>query len=147
MKLTASCNNTMDEKKKKYVLEMRKELCGGTHITKKDGHLNLKYFNVKKGQYWSRDEHEELILGVIKYGCTKFNAIKKGSTRFTDGNWTETEIRLRTCKLLKCYDLTLHANVKFTSKEHIADVAAKNVKLAKTLIETGEKGVNGENNF
>lgn len=48
-KLTASCNNTMNEAKKLYVLNMRKELCGGTHIVKNDGHLNLKYFNVKKG--------------------------------------------------------------------------------------------------
>jgi len=115
--LKASCNNKMSEDKKKYVLEMRKELCGDTHITKKDGHLNLKYFNVKKGQYWSRDEQEELIIGVIKFGATKFNAIKKGSDRFTDGNWTETEIRLRTCKLLKIYDLSEYEETKFVDQK------------------------------
>eukprot|EP00351_Strombidinopsis_sp_SopsisLIS2011_P004251 CAMPEP_0116880702 /NCGR_PEP_ID=MMETSP0463-20121206/12652_1 /TAXON_ID=181622 /ORGANISM="Strombidinopsis sp, Strain SopsisLIS2011" /LENGTH=40 /DNA_ID= /DNA_START= /DNA_END= /DNA_ORIENTATION= len=37
----------------------------------KDGSLNLKYFNVKRGHYWSKKENDELIKGVIKYGATK----------------------------------------------------------------------------
>jgi hypothetical protein len=39
----------MNEEKKTYVLAMRKALLNETHIIKNDGHLNLKYFNVKKG--------------------------------------------------------------------------------------------------
>jgi len=38
--------------------------------------LNLKYFNVKKGQYWSTDQQKALIDGVITYGAVQFNKIK-----------------------------------------------------------------------
>jgi hypothetical protein len=66
---------------------------------------------------------------------------------FKEGNWTETEIRLRTCKLLKIYDLNEYEGRKFHSKEEIAEVAAANVARAKELTEKNEEGANGEKNF
>ena len=47
-----SSNNELDNKKRKYIIEMRNSLCD-KNIIQQDGSLNLKYFNVKKGQYWS----------------------------------------------------------------------------------------------
>jgi len=95
-----SVNNELDMKKRKYVIEMRKGLCG-KHIIMEDGSLNLKYFNVKKGHYWSDEENRQLIKGAMKYGVD-FKAIRK---EFFKKEWTETEIRLRLCRLLKCYNL------------------------------------------
>ena len=40
-----------------YIINMRKALCKENIITG-DGSLNLKYFNVKKGHYWSKNENE-----------------------------------------------------------------------------------------
>ena len=55
---------------------MRKALCKD-NICLQDGSLNLKYFNVKKGHYWSKKENDELIKGVIKYGTCDYKKIKK----------------------------------------------------------------------
>ena len=93
--------NKLDETKVEYILNMRKDLCIPEICSKVDGSLNLKYFNVKKGHYWSKDCNEKLIEGVIKFGAVNFKAIKK---EFLP-DWTETEIRLRTCKLLRFYNL------------------------------------------
>ena len=54
-KIWKSGNNNMTEQKKQYIVKMRKDLCGGD-ICDEDGNLNIKYFNVKKGQYWSPRE-------------------------------------------------------------------------------------------
>ena len=84
----------------KYIVNMRKALCND-QICFSDGSLNLKYFNVKKGHYWSKKENEKLIAGVIEFGATNFKEIRREFLK----EWTETEIRLRICKLLRYYDL------------------------------------------
>lgn len=95
-----SVHNELDEKKMKYIVNMRKALCND-QICFSDGSLNLKYFNVKKGHYWSKKENDLLIKGVIQFGATNFKDIRAKHLK----DWTETEIRLRICKLLRYYDL------------------------------------------
>ncbi len=68
--------NALDETKMIYIINMRKALCKD-NICLKDGSLNLKYFNVKKGHYWSKKENDDLIKGVIKYGTCDYKKIKK----------------------------------------------------------------------
>ena len=104
-----------------YIINMRKALCK-ENITLEDGSLNLKYFNVKKGHYWSKKENDELTKGVIKFGACKYKEIKK---HFLP-DWTETEIRLRICKLLRFYNLKDYENTKFVSAEQISSEADKN---------------------
>lgn len=95
-----------------------------------DGSLNFKYFNVKKGHYWSKEENERLIEGVLKHGACQFKTIKReffhGKGGSGGSNWSETEIRLRICRLLKCYDLSVYENREFSSKSEILECARKN---------------------
>lgn len=112
----------------KYIVNMRKSLCNN-QIIFDDGSLNLKYFNVKKGHYWSNVENEKLIQGVIERGATDFKQIRK----IFLPNWTETEIRLRICKLLRYYDLDHYKEVKFTGKDMILEEAQKNREQARKL--------------
>jgi hypothetical protein len=104
-----SAFNELDNSKRNYVIKMRQALIpqNSKNIVFEDGSLNFKYFNVKKGHYWSKDENEKLIEGVLKHGACDFKAIKKEffHNKATGSNWSETEIRLRICRLLKCYDL------------------------------------------
>ena len=116
---------------------MRKDLCNPEICSKVDGSLNLKYFNVKKGHYWSKDCNEKLIQGVVKFGAVNYKAVKK---EFLP-DWTETEIRLRTCKLLRFYNLEQYKDKKFESKEQILEEAKANKKVA---LELGFKGRKGE---
>ena len=51
----------MTIEKQQYIIKMRKDLIGDTDICDNDGELNIKYFNVKKGQYWSPKEKDKLI--------------------------------------------------------------------------------------
>ena len=111
-----------------YIINMRKELCKD-NICFPDGSLNLKYFNVKKGHYWSHKETKLLIAGVLAHGATKFKEIRKEQLP----DWTETEIRLRICKLLRYYDLTHYKDVKFTGEEQILAEAKKNRERAEEL--------------
>lgn len=104
-----------------YIINMRKALCKD-NICFHDGSLNLKYFNVKKGHYWSKKETEQLIAGVIMHGVNSFKEIKKDFLK----EWTETEIRLRICKLLRYYDLSHYKDHKFNSAEEILKEAKKN---------------------
>ena len=97
------------------------------NIIFEDGSLNFKYFNVKKGHYWSKDENNKLIGGVIKYGVTNYKAIREEVFK---SNWSETEVRLRICRLLKCYNLKEYENHQFTSKEEILDIAKANKEEA-----------------
>mmetsp|Transcript_67908 Transcript_67908/g.94036 ORF Transcript_67908/g.94036 Transcript_67908/m.94036 type:complete len:161 (-) Transcript_67908:124-606(-) len=120
-----SANNELTPAKRKYIIEMRKTMCG-ENICTKDGSLNLKYFNVKRGHYWSKKENEKLIEGVIKFGPTSHKQIKEDFLP----DWTETEIRLRTCKLLRFYNLQDYENTKFYSAEQIADEAKRNKETA-----------------
>ena len=126
-KIWKSGNNNMTEQKKQYIVKMRKDLCGGD-ICDEDGNLNIKYFNVKKGQYWSPREKQKLIDAVIKHGPCKYALIKK---EFLP-EWTETEIRLRIMRLLKYYALEDYngSDKTFTSQEDIETEAAANKERA-----------------
>ena len=104
---------------------MRRDLCN-TDICFPDGSINLKYFNVKKGHYWSKKENDKLIEGVINHGPTSFKQIKEMYLK----EWTETEIRLRICKLLRYYNLKDYADQKFVSREQILAEAKKNKQEA-----------------
>lgn len=115
----------------------------------------MKYFNVKKGSYWSEREDALLLELVLKFGPTNFEAIRSHdpvscersckedeSTAETEkrkplSNWTETEIRLRISKLLRVYDLTPYEKTMFASKEEIATEAAKNRVLGKDALKGG----------
>ena len=111
-----------------YIINMRQALCKD-NICFPDGSLNLKYFNVKKGHYWSEVETKLLIEGVIAHGATSFKKIKEEQLP----GWTETEIRLRICKLLRYYDLNDYKDVKFASEEQILAEAKKNREEAQRL--------------
>ena len=100
---------------------MRKALCR-ENISFADGSLNLKYFNVKKGHYWSHKENEKLIKGVIKHGACQYAAIKRDFLQ----DWSVTEVRLRICKLLRRYKLDAYKDTKFTCEEQIFKEADKN---------------------
>jgi hypothetical protein len=56
-------NNVLDIPKRNYVIKMRQSLISenSKNIIFEDGSLNFKYFNVKKGHYWSKEENEKLI--------------------------------------------------------------------------------------
>ncbi len=94
-----------------------------------DGSLNFKYFNVKKGHYWSKTMNEKLMDAVIKHGATNFKVIKASDPDFKE-NWSETEIRLRICRLLKTNNLKPYEGRKFESAEEVLEEATKNKKLA-----------------
>lgn len=103
------------------------------HIIFEDGSLNFKYFNVKKGHYWSKEENEKLIRGVLTYGATDFKSMKRecfrapaGEKASASNTWSETEIRLRVCRLLKCYDLAPFETYRFRSREELLDTARRN---------------------
>ncbi len=74
-----SMNNELDAHKRGYIIRMRQDLGveNSKHITFEDGSLNFKYFNVKKGHYWSKEENEKLLQGVLKFGATDFKSIRK----------------------------------------------------------------------
>jgi len=74
-----SANNELDIAKRNYVIKMRQALIkeNSKNIVFEDGSLNFKYFNVKKGHYWSKEENDKLIQGVLKYGACEFKAIKR----------------------------------------------------------------------
>lgn len=101
---------------------MRKALCNKNEIIQEDGSLNLKYFNAKKGHYWSRSQNEKLIQAVLKFGVSDIKTIKDNEL----SEWTETEIRLRICKLLKCYNIEEYKDKKFHSQDDIFELAKAN---------------------
>lgn len=125
-----SANNELDLSKRNYVIKMRQTLIpeNSKNIVFEDGSLNFKYFNVKKGHYWSKEENNQLLSGVLKYGATDFKSIKRYC--FREASWSETEIRLRVCRLLKCYDLEPYAGRRFASAEELLECARKNKEEA-----------------
>ena len=103
------------------------------------GALNLRYFNTKKGSYWSEKEKQLLQQHALIYGVTEFKNIRnhevvsKNDPTITEkplGNWSEHEIRLRVCKMLKVYNLEPYRNRKFCSKEEILAEAQNNLEMA-----------------
>lgn len=125
-----SVYNELDFGKRNYIIKMRQGLGAenSKNIIFDDGSLNFKYFNVKKGHYWSRDENDLLIKGVLEHGATAFKKIRE--SKVIGENWSETEIRLRICRLLKCYNLKEYEGHKFTSKEEILECAKRNKEEA-----------------
>ena len=103
---------------------MRKALCKDT-IIQKDGSLNLKYFNVKKGHYWCPKENKKLITALMKYAPKDFKKIRK---EFFD-HWTDTEIKLRICKVLRIYTIEDYQH-PFTSEDEILKEAKSNKQKA-----------------
>ena len=88
----------------------------------------MNYFNNKKGRYWSKRETQFLVEALLRYKVTDFNGIKTyepPSTSATDDevkpfhNFSVTEIRLRICKQLKVYDLSVYKDKLFQSVEEI----------------------------
>ena len=132
-RMGSACNE-LDIAKRNYVIKMRQALINqnSKNINFDDGSLNFKYFNVKKGHYWSKDENERLMEGVLKHGACEIKSIKRDffHNKGTGSNWSETEIRLRICRLFKCYDLTPYATHHFTSKAEILECARKNKEEA-----------------
>lgn len=126
-KRVGSIHNELDQKKMRYIIDMRKSLCKD-NICFPDGSLNLKYFNVKKGHYWSHKENQRLVEGVIAHGACEFKKIKRSHLQ----EWTETEIRLRICKLLRRYNIDEYKDTKFHTKEEILKEAKKNREEART---------------
>ena len=126
-----SMNNELDLKKRNYVIKMRQSLIdeNSKNIIFEDGSLNFKYFNVKKGHYWSADENEKLIQGVLRFGATEFKQIRRECFGKST-SWSETEIRLRICRLLKCYDLKPYEQRRFSSREELLDCARHNKEEA-----------------
>lgn len=70
---------------------------------------------------------------MLKHGLTAVKKIKKEKFQ----NWTETEIRLRICRLIKYYNLPDYEGRKFSSKEELFAEAKKNraeaIKAGKEL--------------
>eukprot|EP00347_Sterkiella_histriomuscorum_P005813 403355173 len=125
-----SVSNELDYAKRNYIIKMRQSFIEvNKNIYFEDGSLNFKYFNVKKGHYWSKEINEELIKGVIKYGATNYKDIKNKMEIFKK-EWSETEIRLRICRLLKCYNLKVYEGHKFNSREEILEQATLNKEEA-----------------
>ena len=122
-----SVNNELDFAKRNYIIKMRQATANSAHIIFEDGSLNFKYFNVKKGHYWSPEENEKLIHGVLKFGPTDFKQIRKVCF---EEQWSETEIRLRICRLFKCYDLTMYQDRAFENREQIMECARVNKQEA-----------------
>ena len=119
-------NNELEVGKRNYIIAMRQDLSAenSKHIIFEDGSLNFKYFNVKKGHYWSKEENEKLLEGVLRFGATDFKSIKREC--FKGSNWSETEIRLRVCRLLKCYNLQPYEEKGFKSREELLECAKRN---------------------
>ena len=79
-----------------------------------------------------------LIKGVIEFGPCAFREIKEVKlSNYKDDkkgvDWSETEIRLRICRLFRYYNLDDYKSKKFTSKEEIMEEAQKNLEYAKSL--------------
>ena len=86
--------------RKNYNYEIRKAFSNKNSILK-NGDINHKYFQTKVGQYWSDEETIQLMKGIEEYGVGFFDKIKFKYLKL----WSETELRLRTSLLLKCFKI------------------------------------------
>jgi hypothetical protein len=127
---------------------MRKDLTDSDIADNSTGKLNKKYFNVKKGQYWCSRENIHLLRLIMLYVATNFAKIRThtdtesqsvtfaaSQTSIKAGqpliDWSETEIRLRICKLLFWYDLADYKTTKWQSEDQIYAIAKQNKLLAR----------------
>ena len=128
-------NNGISSYKLNYIRKMRLDLCDPDMIQADSGLLNLKYFEVKKGSYWSDKETQILKEMILKFGVfAKDGNVQhqmKSSEeikRDKEGNeiiykpleqYEEVEIKLRMCKLLGIYDLSKYDGIRFKRLEDI----------------------------
>lgn len=132
---------------------MRFALCQPNIIEPKSGALNLKYFNEKKGSYWSQRETRTLKRLLTVFRPTEVKKIKnhqeerqvtsqdqEAGEQCLPGeaaemhapfeNFGENELRLRISKVLKIYDPSKY-KTPFTSKAEVEAERKKNYELAK----------------
>jgi len=123
------CYNEISEEKKHYIKQMRFELSPPNSYQPVTGALNLRYFNSKKHLFWSLKDRKALLKHVLIYGPTQFKNIRQHKEGEDEplGKWSEHEIRLRVCKLLKVYDLDPYKDRKFTSIQEIQLEALNNL--------------------
>jgi hypothetical protein len=115
--------NIKDRNRIRYILEMRKSFSNKKSIHP-NGELNHKYLQTKVGQYWSFDENNNLIRGIEELGVGSWDEIKKKYLQ----TWSKTEIKLRSCLLLKCFNLDEYKEKKMSIDE-ILFIAEKNKNL------------------
>ena len=109
--------NELTTEKKAYIKQMRFEMSPPNSYQPVTGALNLRYFNSKKTLFWAPKDREALLKHVLIYGPTQFKSIRhhKEGDHQPLGQWSEHEIRLRVCKLLKVYDLDCYKDRIFAS--------------------------------
>ena len=137
-------NNVINDQKKTYILAMRGDLCHKDLIKKDQGNvLNLPYFKVKKGQYWTPEAQRQLEKAVLEHGAYDFQKIRDVCFPEEDkhGNKIRSpiEIKLRLSKLLRIYDLEGYKDRQFGSLEEIKQEAAENLAKAKELAKSSNK--------
>lgn len=115
-----------EENRKRYVLQMRKTFSNKKSIYP-NGELNHKYLQTKIGHYWSIDENNNLIRGIEEFGIGSWEEIKK---RYLQ-NWSKAELKLRTCLLLKCYNIDEYQ--RKLNLDEILLIAEKNKKTGLEL--------------
>lgn len=108
--------------RKKYTLEMRKVFSNKNSILP-NGDLNHKYFQTKIGQYWSEEDNDNLTLGIELFGIGNWEKIQQENLQTRSA----TELQLRACLLLKCYNIDKY-NGCFLTKKQIDEIADQNVK-------------------
>eukprot|EP01022_Parablepharisma_sp_SALTPOND_P001574 TRINITY_DN1067_c0_g1_i1.p2 TRINITY_DN1067_c0_g1~~TRINITY_DN1067_c0_g1_i1.p2 ORF type:complete len:168 (-),score=18.22 TRINITY_DN1067_c0_g1_i1:179-622(-) len=114
-----------------YVKELRKAF-SGPKMALPDGSLNHKYFKEKVGTFWGQQENETLIQAIRECGIGNWEMIKmlyfKKRVKIEQQlKQTDTELRLRTQRLLKIHNLDKYQDLKLT-KEQIQEEANKNMK-------------------
>ncbi len=127
--------NELTAEKKAYIKQMRFDMSPPNSYQPVTGALNLRYFNSKKTLFWAPKDREALLKQVLLYGPTQFKSIryhKEGELQPL-GQWSEHEIRLRVCKLLKVYDLDCYKDKRFGSVEEIRAEAEHNIAEAVRL--------------
>lgn len=82
-----------------YAKAMRQAL-SGCEICRPDSTLNHKYFNAKKGFYWSEENNEELLAGMMEHG-KKWEEIASKHFKQTK---KAVEIEMRACLLFGVKD-------------------------------------------
>ena len=60
-----------------YAINMRKAFSGKIIANLPQGDINHKYFNTKKGQYWSEKDEDTFQKGILKCGVDQPADISK----------------------------------------------------------------------
>lgn len=105
-----------------YNYEMRRAFSSKDSILE-NGDINHKYFQTKVGQYWGIDQENLLLKGIEEFGVGLWDQIKHKYLK----SRSETELKLRTCILLKLSNIDEYFGKKFTLNE-IKKEAQKNEK-------------------